>query len=123
MDDTYKIVNAYIEDTYLGEDHGCLTFYIHLQCADSCVGSFGGRVLAYWKKAPQRESKGAGILASVLNTVGVTSWEKLKGSYCRVKTEGWGGKILAIGNLMKEDWFDFKEYIDGCNNLIGTKEE
>ena len=30
----------------------------------------------------------------------------------RVETDGWGGKIIRIGHLMKDKWFSFKEYFD-----------
>lgn len=44
----------------------------------------------------------------VLRVVGVDSWEKLKGQYVRVESEGLGGGIRKIGNITKELWFDPK---------------
>lgn len=45
-----------------------------------------------------------------MKTLEVESWEELKGQYVRVEFEGWDGKILRIGHLMKDKWFSFKEY-------------
>ena len=40
----------------------------------------------------------------------VDSWEQLKGKYVRVEFEGWGGKVLRIGHLMKDKWFSWDKY-------------
>ena len=49
-----------------------------------------------------------------MKVVGVSRWEDLKGKYIRVVSNGWGGSIKKIGNLMKNEWFDidafFKAY-------------
>ena len=47
----------------------------------------------------------------------------LKGKYVRVEIEGWGGKILRIGHLMKDKWFSFKDYFDEVKALNELKEE
>jgi hypothetical protein len=40
----------------------------------------------------------------------VDSWEELKGKYIRVEVDGWGSGINTIGNLMKDEWFNLKEF-------------
>ena len=47
-----------------------------------------------------------------MKTLEVESWEDIKGNFVRVETDGWGGKIIRIGHLMKDKWFSFKEYFD-----------
>ena len=41
----------------------------------------------------------------------VSSWEKMAGKTIRVKLDkgGLGGRILAIGHIVKDDWFDPSE--------------
>ena len=50
-----------------------------------------------------------------MKTLEVESWEDLKGTYVRVESEGWGGKIIRIGHLMKDNWFSFEEYFKKVN--------
>lgn len=40
----------------------------------------------------------------------VNSWEELKGKYCRVICNDAFGKIVEIGNLIKNKWFSFDEF-------------
>ena len=48
----------------------------------------------------------------ILNVLEVNSWEKLRGSHIRVKTDSISnGKIIAIGHFLKDRWVypeDFK---------------
>ena len=46
----------------------------------------------------------------IMDTVGVERWEDLEGQYARIKTEGWGSRITCIGNILKNKWFDLKEF-------------
>lgn len=108
---TSEIENAKITGTMLGnEDHGIFTCYIYLEMDGSGCG-FGGYALDTWDKSQEkRVGVGFGIdfITSVLETVGVEKWEDLKGKYVRVEGEGLGGRILRIGNITKNKWFDPK---------------
>lgn len=56
-----------------------------------------------------------------MKTVGVESWEELKGKCVRAKLDSPFGKIVAIGNLFKDQWFSFKEYFDKIRKEEGSK--
>lgn len=105
-----KIENGKITDTYLGEDHGCLTANLTIE-GDGWGCGFGGYALASWVDV-QKPGCGAGAIVMLLRTLDLQQWEQLSGTYVRVKTEGWGGKILAIGHVIKDQWFSFKDYFD-----------
>lgn len=45
-------------------------------------------------------------IAGILRTLGVDSWEKLPGCYCRVLRDRPRDKIAQIGHFIKDKWFD-----------------
>jgi anti-sigma regulatory factor (Ser/Thr protein kinase) len=98
-------------------DYGCLTFWLTLEGYGWGVG-YGGYCIGkgYLGADEFSAENGGGLVAMmrIMDTVGVEKWEDLVGKYCRVQTEGWGGKITTIGNIMNDKWFDidkfFKEY-------------
>ncbi len=108
-----EILNAKISSTKLGEEHGCLTAMLYLDGEGWGCG-FGGYCLDHWcaKPGEHSSSDGYGAIIELMKTLEVESWEELNGKYVRVEIEGWGGKILRIGHLMKDKWFSFKEYFD-----------
>lgn len=105
-----EIVNARIESTMLGiEDHGIMTFMITLKYGDSssCQGYGGYAFDSYNKETKKRVGSAFGIEAirSLLEAVGVTNWEDLKGKYVRVqREEGWSGKIYSVGHIVEPKW-------------------
>lgn len=113
-----EIKNAKITNVSLSmEDYGCLTFYITLDGGGwGC--NYGGYCIGkgyLGAKIFRGSEAGLEVLMRIMDTVGVECWEDLKGQYCRVKTEGWGGKILSIGNILKDKWFDIKEFYNTYN--------
>ena len=113
-----EICNAKITNVSLSmADHGCLTFYVGLNGGGWCC-NFGGYCIGHgYLGAKSFSGSGAGleVLMRIMDIVGVECWEDLKGQYCRVKTEGWGGTIQAIGNILKDKWFDIKEFYNTYN--------
>ena len=107
-----KIENAVIQSTSLGyEDHGILTALIHVS-GDGWGRGFGGYALDQWDETKKRRigiAYGIEFIARVLKVLEVDSLEKLVGIHVRVETEGWGGTILKIGHIIKNNWFDPKE--------------
>ena len=112
-----KIENAKIDSTFLGiNDHGIFDAWLHMS-GDGWGCGFGGYSLdgpikIDGKFSHREDTEGivGEYVRQVLETVGVDSWEKLKGQHIRVKTEGLGGGILAIGNLIKDKWFEPKAW-------------
>jgi hypothetical protein len=105
-----QIKNAKIDSTMLGyEDHGLLTFSLALDYGDcfQCVGGY--RLDGYDKKSDKifYSSTGLRVLAEIIKVAGVSSWEKLKGSYIRVKIVD--NHVKSIGHLLEDNWVDFEE--------------
>lgn len=94
------IINAEIVSTLLGyEGHGILTYMIYFGYDGHSTQGIGGYALGkeYTTK----------VIEGLLKTLDVESWEKLKGTYVRIEKENGGnGKILKIGHLLKDKWFD-----------------
>lgn len=97
-----EIHNALITGTMLGyEDHGIFTSFVYLEWDGGGIG-VGGYVLG--------GKSGIEFIQEIMKVVGVDSWEKLKGKYCRVETGGLGSTATGIGNLLKEKWLYPKEF-------------
>lgn len=108
-----EILNGKITSTRLGEEHDCLSASLTIEGAGWACG-FGGYCLDHWCASVGKygSKDGYGAIIELMKTLEVESWEDLKGRYVRVEIEGWGGKILKIGHLMKDKWFSFKEYFE-----------
>lgn len=110
-----EIINAKITGTMLGfEDHGIMTCFIYLEMDGGGVG-FGGYGLdEYDKNKEKRVGVGVGLdfIREIMEVVGVEKWEDLKGKYIRLDAEGWGGKALGIGNIMKDKWLYPEEFFN-----------
>lgn len=108
------IKNAKIVSTMLGrEDHGIMTFMLHIQF-DTCVScGVGGYVLdEYDPETKTRifKPKSMEVISKILDVVGVNSWEELPEKYIRFEDNGWGSTVTKIGNIMEDKWVDFKEF-------------
>jgi hypothetical protein len=104
-----KITNARIDYTRLGlEDHGIMTFTIGLEWSGSGQG-FGGLALDMWSKEKEcrvGHPDSIMIIRRIIEAVGVSNWEDLKGKYVRIRHESdsWGAKIEAIGHIVDDEW-------------------
>lgn len=108
------IENAIIESTMLGvEDHGIFTAFVHV--SGHCWGcGFGGYAFDQWDRAKEKRvggSFGVEFIRAVIKVAGVEKWEDLPGCHVRVETEGLGGGIKRIGNIIKDEWFDPKDLL------------
>lgn len=66
-------------------------------------------MLGQWDDASKNSSGyAAWAISELLKTIGVKSWEQLPDTYVRVKHNGWGGKIIAVGNILHDKWFSFE---------------
>ena len=91
-----EIRNARIKSTSLGrEDHGIMTCYLHLDYGGSGQG-FGGYVMG-------EGAYGVNFITGILDTLEVSSWEKLPGTHLRVKASD--SKVEYIGHIINDKWF------------------
>lgn len=111
------VVNAKITSTTLGwKNAPCLCVQLELDYGGSMQG-FGGWSMDNHPQLRGEErapSLAAGAtIAGLLRTVGVESWEEIKGQYVRVElTNADDGLIIRIGHIMKDIWFDPKKMFD-----------
>lgn len=108
-----EIKNAKITNVTLTmKDHGVLTFYLTLEGSGVAFG-YGGYVIGHgYLGANDFDGSGKGVEAimRIMNTIGVDSWEDLKGKYLRYEDNGWGSCVTKIGHIIEDKWFDIKEF-------------
>ena len=111
-----EILNAKITSVSISmADHGCLTFTIFLETETWSIG-YGGYCIGHGYLGADdfkaENGKGLEAMMRIMDTVGVEKWEQLPGKYVRVKTNGWGGTVDIIGNLIKDKWFNIREFFE-----------
>ena len=114
-----QINNAQIAATQLGyDDHGIVTAFLQLRWP-GMGGGFGGYVLHSDHPHSGLTAFGMQYLRSVLDTVGVRTWEDLAGKHVRIVQEPGSGlsRILGIGNIMEDRWFFPHELGNDCEAL------
>mgnify|MGYP004673123559 FL=1 len=109
------IKNARIMSTMLGrEDHGIMTFMIHIN-ADNFSCGVGGFCLDEYNRDIKKRifrAESMEAISKILDVVGVTKWEDLPGQYIRFEDNGWGSTITKIGNIIEDKWFDMREFFE-----------
>lgn len=107
------IENARITQTSISmADHGVLCISIYVEGNGWCC-NIGQWINGYgYLGATEWKGNGSAIVAmmKIMDTVGVEKWEDLPGKLIRVKTEGWGGSIDEIGNIIKDKWFNLRDF-------------
>lgn len=115
---TWTRQNAVIEGTTLGwEDHGIFTFGLNLDYGDS--GQTAGNLcLSYSPPDIDHELFSPGsldLLAKIMQTVGVTRWEDLKGKHVVAMLDRPYGLCKGIGHFLgKGDDLIFQEYMEAA---------
>jgi hypothetical protein len=110
------IENAKITNVSLTmADYCSLVFWITVEGAGWGCNIGGYKIASGMLGAKPEEftaEHGSGLVAMmrIMDAVGVNKWEDLKGKYCRVKTDGWGGTVDEIGNIIKDKWFNIKDF-------------
>lgn len=109
-----KIKNAKITKTMLGrEDHGIMTFMIFVEF-DIGVCGIGGYALDQCDRETKTKIfSGAGMeaISKILEIADVERWEDLPGKYIRFKDNGLGSTIDEIGHVIRDDWFNLREFL------------
>lgn len=103
---TEEICNARIRSTFLGfSETGPFTAVIQLEVGGPIL-EFGRLILdRYDGKSPVTGTPfGHEFVIRTIRTVGVDSWEALKGQHCRIARAG--TTVLRIGNIVDNIWFD-----------------
>lgn len=108
-----EIRNAIVSSASIDTgDRGLLTAWLQLDYG-GCGQGFGGYTLYLPKSYKNFTEKGdfAGhFIFRSMEVAGVVEWSKITGKTVRVKIEN--GLVVAIGHIVKEDWFnpsiDFK---------------
>lgn len=114
---TNEIKNAKITNTFLGrEDHGILTFRLYLDYGNIGQATGGYALDKYNPETKQREGCefGLKLIAEILRTLEVDSWESLKGQLIRVKSNHC--EVVAIGHYLNDKWLNFKEFFEASTN-------
>ena len=60
-------------------------------------------------------SLGFELVSATLKTIGKSHWDNVAGSSCRIVTEG--SRIIRIGNLLDDVWFDPQKIADNDKRL------
>lgn len=116
VEEGYEIQNAEITSVSLSpSDYCCLSLNIGLQGASwGCV--YGGYCFgkmypdSYEKDTYEGSAAGMEAIMRIMDVVGVSKLEDMKGKYIRVATKGWGSSVNIIGNIIKDRWFDYDSY-------------
>ena len=111
-----KIENAKITNASISmEDHGCLTFFLTLK-GEGWGVNYGGYCIGHGYLGADRfaSENGGGLVAmmNIMDVVGVSKWEDLVGKYVRVDSVHTGSTITTIGNIIKDKWFNIKEFFE-----------
>lgn len=106
--ESYEEKNAIIESVSItNDDHGCLSAWLMLDYGGTGQG-FGGWALYLSKSFTHHalQSVAGHFIYRCMEIADVSEWSKLKGKTIRVRTEGHWGKVVSIGHIVKDDWFD-----------------
>lgn len=114
----YTIENALISSVDISmEDYGCVVYKIVLEGGDwGCV--FGGYCLGHGYLGATNfdgSEKGIESIARIMDVVGVSRFNDMRGRHIRVATKGWGEPIKIIGNIVRENWFDSESFFSDVN--------
>lgn len=108
----YKIENAQIKSVDLSNDGGIFSLAMALE-GNGWGVVYGGRVIgkSYDDEITGSEN-GIEYIMRIMDVVGVSRFNDMKGKYVRVALKGWGDSVEIIGNIIENKWFDQKAFFD-----------
>ena len=112
----YELKNALIKNVDISmADHGCVTLSIELN-GDGWGCIFGGHCLGHGYLGADDcyfdgSEKGMESIARIMDVVGVSRFNDMKGRYVRVAIRGLGC-VKIIGNIIKDKWFDSESFFE-----------
>lgn len=123
METGKEIQNATIKTVSLNmENHGCLTLDIVLE-GNGWGCSFGGYCLGHGYLGASDDcfkgyDKGLEAIMRIMDVVGVSDLNEMVGKNVRTAAECQNRRIIAIGNIVEDKWFDYNLFFgshDGRN--------
>ena len=115
-DEGYAIENAQITNVSLSaSDYCCLSLNLTLKAAGWGV-VYGGYCLgkvypnSYEKDSYEGSADGMEAIMRIMDVVGVSRLEDMKGKYIRVATKGLSSTIKIIGNIINDRGFDYGSF-------------
>lgn len=97
-DEGYTIENAQITNVSLSTTNYC----------GYCLGKVYPD--SYEKDSYEGSAIGMEAIMRIMDVVGVSRLEDMKGKYIRVATKGWGSTVKIIGNIINNRWFDYDSF-------------
>lgn len=96
------VLNGKILSAFLGFEHGILTASLTIE--DDGAQAFGGRRL----DGDLDHNYVGKKIGAMLTAIGAKEWAGLKGTLVRTRRDKPFGPILAIGHIMKDQWFTWE---------------
>ena len=107
------IKNGIITNTRLGvENHNIMSFMLMVDFGGYGQGVGGYRLDEHDEigKRGKGTAFGLDMIMQILEVVGVSTWEELKGSPIRVQYDDAGKTPLGIGHLIRDKWLNFSDF-------------
>ena len=117
----YKIENAKVINADLSmENHGVICLEMTLE-GNGWGVCFGGVVLGQgYVGAKEFKGSAAGMeyIMRIMDTLGSSHFNDMKGKVCRVATNGWSNPVKLIGNIIEDKWFDTKSFFKDIDEQL-----
>lgn len=113
IESEYTIENAKVcSADFVMAGNGCMSLYLGLE---GCVWnfSFGGYCLGHGyigSKSFDGSPKGMEYIMRIMDTIGVSRFSEIEGSYIRIAYRSLDDSIKIIGNIIEDKWFDSGEF-------------
>lgn len=111
----YRIVNMIIRSANISmKKCGVAELSMSIE-GSGCECVYGGYVVDHGHLRSEDFSgsdMGMESILRIMDTVGVETFNDLKGKYIRAATKGWGDSVKIIGNILGDKWFDIESFFE-----------